>query len=495
MFSSKFYKKNKYKYMKKKIIYILTILVISACGNDFLNVSPSTNANEETVIQSVSDLKIATQGAYETLTSSAYYQGEYTFIADLMGDHMMEPTWGSKHLSFYYEYGFSKVRAETDIFRNIYLGMQNINIILKKAESLKESSERLALTSELRVIRALLHFDLVRMYGPLYSNLGKGTIKADALGIRIAKEPIVNMRDYFYRDKVSAVYDFIQKELEESVPNLPKAKRKGYIDYWAGTAILAKVYLYMEKNDKALASATEVIEKSGLKLYDMDNYEKSWGEEFGSESILELATSLSDNSGYNSLGWMCSEKGYKTVVPTSDFLKLKEADSKDVRFSLLKYSKKDNCYYISGKYPGREGNVKINNPKVLRLSEIYLIAAESALKLNDVSKAGDYLSDLREKRTELEPRKYDKAVTINDVLYERAIELYGEGNRVWDMWRNQKSVVRYTSLVEKEAKGHSDLLTDGVIKFDFYQTIYPIAERELELLPVGDRGIQQNPGY
>ncbi len=481
--------------MKKYIFIIIAALIVSSCGNDFLTVSPTTAAGNDNLINNVQDLQIATNGVYECLTKSVYYQGEFTYMSDLMGDYIMEPLWGSQHLKFYYAYGFSKVRSETAFFRNTYLGLQDINLVLDKSSKLPDSPQKTALVSELRALRALLHFDLVRLYGPLYCNLGKGTIKSDALGIRIAKEPVKDMRAPFYRNKVSDVYDFIKTELEQSVPSLPKAKRNGNLDYWGGKALLAKVYLYMNLNQQALDAAEDVIRNSGLKLYQRADYVASWGKEFGTESVFELATSLTDNSGYTSLGWICSEKGYKTAVPTKDFLDLAAADPNDIRFSLLIYSTKDKCYYISGKYPGRDGDIKINNPKVMRLSEVYLIASEAALKAGNTGKAGSYLSDLREKRTTTTPRKYDSAVTIDDVLYERAVELYGEGNRAWDLWRNQKSVVRYTSLTEKEQKGHNDYLTDGVINFDFYQAIFPIPETELDLLPVADRAAQQNPGY
>ena len=53
---------------------------------------------------------------------------------------------------------------------------------------------------------------------------------------------------------------------------------------------------------------------------------------------------------------------------------------------------------------------------------MYLIAAEAALKSND-SNAGKYLSDLREKRTTVDPRKYDNGLTLDDILYERRLEL------------------------------------------------------------------------
>ena len=245
----------------------------------------------------------------------------------------------------------------------------------------------------------------------------------------------------------------------------------------------------------ALAAAEDVIKNSGCELYSRDEYVASWGKEYGSESLLELPTSLEDNAGYTSLGGICSEAGYKTVVPTRDFLDLAEADPEDVRFKLLRYSSKDKCYYISGKYPGREGNIKINNPKVLRLSEVYLIAAEAALKVNDMKKARDYLGDLRRERTTTDPDKYNTRVTLEDVLYERAVELYGEGSRAWDLWRNRKPVIRWRTPQEKDEKGHTDNLESGVIPFDFFQTIYPINERELELLPLKDRESQQNPGY
>lgn len=480
--------------MNKYIAVLLAFLGVS-CGNNFLNISPTTSAGDANLITSVSDLRIATEGVYEVLTSSSYYSGEYTYVADLMGDHMMEPAWGSQHLKYYYAYGLTKVSAGTGFYRLIYLGLQDINLTLEKAEKLEDSSEKEALVAELRTLRALLHFDLVRMYGPMYGNRGKGNIQADALGIRVASQPYKNVRAVFYRDKVSDVYKFIREELEQAVPVLPVNKRNGYIDYWGGRALMAKVYLYMEENKLALAAAEDVIKNSGLKLYSREEYVASWGKEYGSESILELATSLEDNAGYTSLGWICSEAGYKTVVPTKDFLELMKADPKDVRFELLRYSKKDNCYYISGKYPGRDNNIKINNPKVLRLSEIYLIAAEAALKSGDTKNAGIYLSDLRKERTETDPEKYKKSVTLDDILYERAVELFGEGDRAWDLWRNRKPVVRYRTPQEKDEKGHTDNLESGIIPFDYYQTIYPISERELELLPVEDRAGQQNPGY
>lgn len=481
--------------MKKYIILFCIAHLFFACGNDFLDIDPSTAASESNLIKSVEDLAIATAGGYEVFTSGIYYGGEYPYIPELMAADFMEPAWGSHHMKFFYAYNLNKVQAETAFFRLIYQGLQNINIILKKSEALKQTDECKALVAELRVQRALLHFDLVRMYGPLYSNLGKGAIKSDAFGIRIAKEPIDNMRAPFYRDQVSDVYAFIQQELEAVVNDLPRERRKGYIDYWSAKAIMARLYLYMENYALALEMSKEIMANTDFRLYEREEYLSVWKETYTSESLFELAVLIDDNVGYGSLGWICSEKGYQSAAATADFLALKEADPEDIRFDLLQYSTKDKCWYPTAKYPGRDGNVKINNPKVIRLSEIYLIASEAALKLGDKPLAGTYLTELRKRRTLTDPEKYLTQITLDDILYERNLELFCEGHRAWDLWRNQRSVERYTSLEEKNEKGHTDNLENGVITFDYYKTIYPIAEREIELLPLEDQAKQQNPGY
>lgn len=62
--------------MKMKLyIAVLFSLLCCSCGNDFLDISPSNSAGDANLINSVSDLRIATEGVYEVLTSSSYYAG------------------------------------------------------------------------------------------------------------------------------------------------------------------------------------------------------------------------------------------------------------------------------------------------------------------------------------------------------------------------------------------------------------------------------------
>ena len=67
----------------------------------------------------------------------------------------------------------------------------------------------------------------------------------------------------------------------------------------------------------------------------------------------------------------------------------------------------------------------MNNPKVIRLSEVYLIAAEAALKsINDNgASAAEYINTLRKNR--ITGYEEVSTVTLDDILTERRLELNG----------------------------------------------------------------------
>lgn len=475
----------------KNITIALLSLTALSCGDDFLDISPVSSLPEPEVIQGMDDLENALNGAYTYLK---YWRGDQPYVGDLMAEDFMCNSSAKGHLGYAYEYNNTKNSCPTGTWNRTYSGSFHINSILEKAENVKEKNARYhAIIAELKFIRAMLHFEGVRAYGPLPGNLGKGGISPDALGVRITKEVPENIRQVFYRDKVTDVYNFIIQEMEENVETLTKAKKNGFLNYYAGKAFMARVYLYHEDWAKALACAKDVIENGPYKLYTREEYVNVWKNEFTSESLLEIKSSDTDNADWNSIGYYADTAGYAAVAATKDFEALMKQDPSDIRFSLLTYFHKKGYYAPMGKYPGRDGNTKICNAKVLRLSEMYLIAAECEMRLGDPVAGGKYLSDLREKRSLQNPRKYDSGITIEDVLYERRVELFCEGQRCWDLWRNQKTAVRWENVDEKDAKGHWDRI--GVIPYNDYRTIWPLAIEQLDLWDGEDQVKQQNPGY
>lgn len=483
--------------MKKLKNILMAFMGLSAlgCGNDFLDISPTDSLGDFEVVQTEQDLNYALNGAY---TYVEHYRGNTMWDGDVLGDDMMNAP-GKYEMDRSYQYKNTKNSTPTGRWNNLYAAGFHVNSILEKAKNIKERTTRYdEMIAELRFIRVIIHWDAELRFGPLPTALG-GKIKQDALGVMITNKVPTDMRHTFYRDKVTDVWNFMITEMEQIVNDLPKEARNAYLSYWAGKAFMARLYLYTENWDKALACAKDVIENGPYELYDRSNYVTSWGETYASESIFEMPTTDSDNNGWNSLSYCASRTGYAMVVATKDFVALKDADPTDVRFNVLAYRERDGLYYPEFKYPGRDGNVKVCNPKILRLSECYLIAAEAALRSTthpDATLGGKYLSDLRENRSLQSPRKYDGGhYTLDDVLYERRVELWGEGHRAWDLWRNKRSVVRFTNIEEKEAKGHWCPNNAGVIAFDDYRVIWPIAIEQLDMMSPADQIAQQNPGY
>lgn len=394
--------------MKKLLIYLSAAigLITSGCGNGFLDVEPKNAvADTPNMIRSNAELQKAVNGAYVYLE---FYRESAIMYGDIMGDDLQAYPWDYRTELYYRMMMRSANYTDTWIWRQLYSGAFDINTKLDKVQYIEDKDDDTdRMVAELKFIRAILHWEASRLYGPLPSNLGKGDIKQDALGVRISDKLVDDLLATYARDKVSDVFDFMINDMESLKGDLSTRHREAALNYWAAQMFLARLYLYTEQWDKAYDCAVDVIQNGGYTLYTRDNYVDSWTKEYQSESIFEMPTTESDNVSWDSMSYMCSPNGYNAIMATLDFVDLR--DEGDVRFDILVNAwwdwfpeywtddwDWDYCYFITGKYPGRGGNLKVCNPKIYRLSEAYLIAAEAALRGSKGTGEGSrYLSELR----------------------------------------------------------------------------------------------------
>ena len=215
-----------------------------------------------------------------------------------------------------------------------------------------------------------------------------------------------------------------------------------------------------------------------MKLYTRDEYETVWTKVGSSESIFEFLITSLYNAQRNSLGFYTHAEGYAEAGITEGFKTFLQERPEDVRSTLIAEESDggDNEGWYIQKYPGRDGEIYVNNPKVIRLSEVYLIAAEAALKAGGADPAS-YINDLRKQR--IADYEDVASVTIDDILTERRLELYGEGHNAWDTWRNKKAVTNAQ-------------VPAGPINYDDYRTVMPIPVSEIN---VSNGKLKQNEGY
>ncbi len=140
---------------------------------------------------------------------------------------------------------------------------------------------------------------------------------------------------------------------------------------------------------------------------------------------------------------------------------------------------------------GDKGSRSAVNIKVIRLSEMYLLAAEAALGLPtpDAAKAATYLNEIRKRAPALEPAT-DLTVSVDMIMDEKSREFFAEGHRYFDMIRLNKTIEFNDEFITPAVViTHRTKIIDRT----FYKTILPISQTELDANPALED--QQNPQY
>jgi len=487
--------------MKKiKIFFTILGIVLLASCEDFLDVKPSNSAAAETSITNVADARVAINGLMRKMTASDYYGRNFVIYGDAKGGDFAIRSQG-RGLDYYYSFNHSATSGSgSGFWDQIYHNILQANNLILNISKIEEAGNGTVALSEFKgqalTARAMMYFDLVRLYGKPY-NMDK-----TSYGVPLILEPL-DASAQPTRASVEEVYTQIVKDLTDAAPLLSKSVLKGYLNYYANMALQAKVNLYMGKNTEALAAAEDVILSNKYTLYSNTGWVGSWSVPFGSESIFELAIYpaeadlLTGSLGYYllRLGRVSGAMGW--FMASDYFLARLGEDPSDVRWGIMAYDETSatrlgSCLKYSGvDLKGDKGTASAVNVKVIRLSEVYLIAAEAAMNIPtpDKVKAALYLNNIRKRAPNL-ALATDLTVTMDMIIDEKSKELFAEGNRFFDMMRLNKSVEFNDEFISPAV-----LITHRtkIIDRTFYKTILPISQAELDANPAING--QQNPMY
>jgi hypothetical protein len=396
----------------KNIISLLSIitgaLLMSSC-EDFLKQEPSFALSVEETIKTVDDLQNAVNGAYARLNEFDYYSGNFFPLGDLRADDMtFNSLLNANQISPVATYQYDKNSSFAELFyRAPYITIGRVNDVLRAADNVKlepgEEERYDDLIGQLYALRALCHFDLARMFAQLPTALHDG-VTLDTPGKGIPVCDAVFPVDYKpVRNSIREVYDFILADFDRAIerlnPSPGRSSSYGYINILAAKALKARVQLYMGNYSEALTLAEDVINNagaSGYKLADSTEYSAMWASVAQPEFLFEVITTLVYNAQRNSLGYYSNPEGYGEFAVNEDFTRWLVSFKSDFRSLMLKYvsAGKGRGYYCT-KYPGRQGSLYVNNPKVIRMAEVYLIAVEAAYHGKNNTKALEYFNKLR----------------------------------------------------------------------------------------------------
>lgn len=484
----------------KYIVMGMLVSLTTSCGNDWLDVEPSTKIPTTSAIQSLKDVEYSLNGIYDVMRSTNYYSGRMVYYGDVTGDDAQSIKTG-KRTTTYYMLDYTKDNGPSTHWAYAYQIIQNCNIILSQIDELEVLEADRATYNDLKgqtlTLRGFALFDLTRFFGYPYPK-----DKGASLGVPIITE-VSNTENKPARSTVADCYTAIIKDLKEGSELMSEKFNKGKINKWAGMLLLSRAYLYMEDNQNALSTAEAAIagaEKNKYRLWTNAEYGTIWGTDFASgdpgEVLFELVNLTVDAVGKESLAYLCLPAGYDDYCLTSSFYEVMQEDPDDVRNQayIVNEEKDSKRAYIAKYKPQGDKAIEDSNIPVLRLSELYLIAAEAAVKVGDNAKAVKYL-DAIVNRANPEKTVVGKTVTLDDVLLERRKELFGEGHRFFDALRNHKTIVRKESTKEFPEISDTEHLkmVDESMSFDwnYYRVVLPIPKAEMNSNP----NMVQNPTY
>ena len=490
---------------------------LSSCVNDWLDVAPSDGTDADAALTSSSDLAAARTGMYAALKGNSnlvdYYGQQFFVYGDVHAgdDYQYNNIGGSNRASFYYDMNYqtaseftSSTSSSNVAWKSPYIVIGRANRIIAAAEggALSDAAEAKATidqyAAEAKVLRALAHFDLVRIYGKPYTE-----DQGASLGVPLVTG-VLESNAKPARSTVAEVYTQVVKDLTEAISSnaLATETEPGYVSVWGAKAILSRVYLNMGDYANALSVAEDIIKNSGAALWTRDQYFKAWDASTPNESEFLFRLNVSgstDNNDLNGIGNLQGRDGYKEMVATKKFVDMLSADANDVRNDMFLPATADkevaafgtNKVYLN-KLRGQGGNLRnVTIIPIIRLSEVYLTAAECAFRNNDKTKAVEYLNDLVKNRTTTEASLATvDNITLERILIERRKELIGEGQRYFDALRNNETITRYTSEADK---GWHKTLSKEAQSFnrDYFKAIAAIPQAEINANP----NIKQNTGY
>jgi hypothetical protein len=487
----------------KKLTIILTVLglmLITSC-EEFLDVKPSNYAASETSITNAADAKVAINGIMRKMTSSLYYGRNFVIYGDAKGGDFAVRSQG-RGLDYYYSFNHSATsNSGSGFWEQIYNCILQVNNLILNIEKLESEDKGTAALSDYKAqamtARALMYFDLVRLYGKPY-NMDKASY-----GVPLVLEPL-DAAAQPTRASVEAVYVQILKDLSDAAPLLSKNKVNGYINYYTNKAIEARVHLFMDNFSASLAAAEEVINSDEYSLYSNTEWVGSWATTYGSESVFELAILPAEGDlttgslGYYllRLGKVTGASGY--FMASDYWIARMGQDPTDIRWGIMDYDESSDTRFGSSlKYvggtamAGDKASPSAVNIKVIRLSEMYLVAAEAALRLPtpDRVKAASYLNQIRKRSPALEAAT-DATVTLDMIIDEKSKEFFAEGLRYFDMLRLNRTIEFNDEFISPAV-----VITHRTKTIDrtFYKTILPISQEELNANPAIVP--QQNPQY
>lgn len=428
----------------------LAALMLISCDS-WLDVKPDDKVLQEDLFSTQEGFNTALNGIYLNMAEEQLYGKELSCgLIEAMGQLYNIPLQMTGNTSPYYyftQYKYTDPKIKGYLERTweamykVIGGCNNLleQAVLHKSVFAKEQEYNLYL-GKLYALRAFLHFDVFRLWGPVYNDANKKLICIPYYTKRVSLPVPLSTAE--------EVVGYLLNDLNKADSLMPSevSAQKMDIDQFGVRALRARVYLYIGQKEKAYHEAARMIGEGGNALSHYSFVEASFAKTgtnpdrlFYTEQIFMLENSQRDKLYEENFDHTLQNETFMSTTLENINTLFRNTD--DYRYYQWKVNPGGGKAVSFVKFEQiSDDGPRARGQSLLKLSELYLIMAECASTEEERVK---YLDKLRVGRGYQEGSvgADEKGGWVNTIENEYKREFCGEGQFFFYLKRMNKSLI------------------------------------------------------
>ncbi|MBY5959171.1 RagB/SusD family nutrient uptake outer membrane protein [Membranicola marinus] len=471
----------------KYLIYISALCITLSCTDDLIE-SPKSLV-VESFYNTKAEVETAIAAIYDPFRSGSVFGAIYLSQQECKSDQIRECRGSWVPVSEFEGLNNTNISRISGTWVQLYRSIRNANLVIGNVSNGKEltESEKAQYIAEAKFLRALAYFHLVRNWGGVPLRTEENSDEAD-----------------LSRNSVDEVYDLIQEDLVSAEKSLPTSSISGRANIWAAKALLADVYLNLEKYSLAAEKANDIIKSGNFSLVPVEkpeDFELLYGSSVVGSPEVIFSFNFNETSGWSHVRYAhgvnvpyLGVSGYYVFYSDAQQPNYVNWDDNDLRKQYNWYSWDTPLgeLLMNKKFSDPGQLVARNDYPLYKYSEILLLYSEAISRskespseeavnaLNQVHRRAYGYNSENGSPVDFVVEDFNLEELINIIIKERGYETQGEGKRWLDLKRLGKAKEYIKETLNKEVSDKS--------------LLWPIPDNEINF----NKAISpsdQNPGY
>lgn len=450
----------------KKTAYILlgtlaASISLSSCGDEFLDTEYTADLSSAEAGEAAAKIpSVFLNGMWSYMVAYQVSHDTFGYMACIHAKDMMteDIAMGASHW-FGNDYAFANrmetYRRTTQEWLFYYTMISKANEIISSFPNGVTTTDEKGLVGQALAVRGFAYYNLIQVYSN--PTAADGSVDKTAPGVPLMYTPVDGKSDAEIaaakgRNTTGDVLALIESDLKTAVDYLgagyDRGTDKNNIDVHVANGLLARYYLLTQQWQKAADAANAARDgytmMTASELHDgfmsINNHEWMWGFKHNSETQTTYASFFSHISdlapGYAGLGYA------PRLIDARLYSKIPDTDARKSLFNgaagdATQPTSSSKLPYATLKF-GNTGDWTMHYV-YMRAAEMVLIEAEAYARLGNGAKAAEVLKVLMASR---QSDWNQSTVSVEDILLQRRIELWGEGFGYYDLKRNNLGIDR-----------------------------------------------------